>query len=60
MTVTKYEKRFTKLAKYALAFIVDETNKCKCIEHELNVEIRTLMTASTNWSGFAKLVENGM
>lgn len=35
MTVLEYKKRFTEFAKSVLAFVVDETNKCKQFEEGL-------------------------
>ncbi|TYJ99696.1 uncharacterized protein E5676_scaffold562G00920 [Cucumis melo var. makuwa] len=29
LTVTEYEKQFTEMVKYTLAFIIDEADKCK-------------------------------
>lgn len=57
MTVTEYEKWFTELAKYALAFVVNEADKCKRFEEGLRTEIRALITISMDWSDFSKLVE---
>ena len=57
MTVAEYEKKFTELAKYALALIAEEADKCKRFEDGLRSEIRTPVTASTEWTDFAKLVE---
>lgn len=45
MTVADY-KKFIELAKYALAFIVDEEDKCKNFEGSLRTVIHTLLTAS--------------
>ena len=35
MIVTEYEKKFTELAKYALAFVIIEIDKCKRYKDEL-------------------------
>lgn len=35
MTDAKYEKRFTELVKYALAFVIDEADKFKWFEEAL-------------------------
>ncbi|TYK21573.1 uncharacterized protein E5676_scaffold275G00720 [Cucumis melo var. makuwa] len=60
MSVDEYESRFTKLAKNALAFVIDEIDKCKRFEQGLKGEIRTSVMASMNWLDFAKLVEATM
>lgn len=43
MIVADYEKKFTKLAKYAMIAIADETDRCKRFEEGLQKEIRTLV-----------------
>lgn len=60
MSVEEYESRFTKLAKNALAFVIDEIDKCKRFKQGLKGEIRTSVMASMNWLDFAKLVEGTM
>ncbi|KAA0056157.1 uncharacterized protein E6C27_scaffold697G00470 [Cucumis melo var. makuwa] len=57
MTITEYERKFTKLAKYAMSYVVDEEEKCKHFDEGLRTTILVPMTASTNWSTFSKLVE---
>ena len=47
-TIVEYEKNFTKLAKYALAFVMDEADKCKHFEDGLRTEIRALVTTNMN------------
>ena len=32
MTIAEYEKKFNELAKYAIAFVIDETDKCNRFE----------------------------
>lgn len=39
MTIAEYEKKFTKLSKYALAFVIDETDKCKRFKDGLRTKI---------------------
>lgn len=46
MFIAEYEKRYTKLAKYAMTIIADETDWCKRFEEGLQKEIRTPVTAS--------------
>lgn len=41
ITVAEYEKRFTKLAMYALFFVIDDTRKCNQFEEDLQTEIGT-------------------
>ena len=60
LTVAGYEKQFTELAKYALAFVVDETDKCKRFEEGLQTEIIALVTTSMDLFHFSKLVEAAM
>ena len=60
MSVAEYEKKFTELAKYALAIVAEEADKCKRFEEGLRGEIRTLVIASTEWINFTKLVEAAM
>lgn len=60
LIVAKYEKRFTELTKYALAFVIDETGKCKNFEHKLKAKIMTSVTANMDWLDFAKLFEATM
>ena len=57
MTIAKYEKKFTKLTKYSISFIMDEEEKYKHFEKGLRIAIRVLVTTSMNWSNFSKLVE---
>lgn len=35
MTITKYEKKYTELVKYALTRVIDELDKYKRFKHEL-------------------------
>ena len=58
--MAEYEKKYTKLSKYATAIVVDEIDRCKRFEEGLREEIRTLVTASTEWTNFSKLVEAAM
>lgn len=60
MSVAEYKKKFIELAKYDMALIADETNRCKRFEEDLWKEIWTLVTTSAEWSDFAKLVEVAM
>lgn len=60
MTITEYEKKFTKLAKYAMTFVVDEENNCRCFEQGLRTTIRILVTTSMNWIDISKLIEAAM
>ena len=60
MSVAEYERKFTELAKYALAIVTEEADKCKRFEEGLQGEIRTPVTASTEWMNFTKLVEAAM
>lgn len=60
MTVVEYEKWFTELAKYALAFVVDEADKCKRFEEDLQTEIRAPITDNMDWSDFFRLVDVAM
>ena len=46
MAVAEYEKRFTKLAKYVLAFVVDEMDKFKQFEEDLKIKIKMSITTS--------------
>lgn len=48
MTITEYEKKFTKLAKYAMTFVVDGENNCRCFEQGLRMTIRIPVTTSMN------------
>ena len=60
MSVAEYERKFTELAKYALAIVTEEADKCKRFEEGLRGEIRTSVTASAEWVDFTKLVEAAM
>lgn len=60
MTIAEYEKKFTKLSKYALAFVIDETDKCKRFKDGLRTKIWAPTTISANWSNFSKIVESAM
>lgn len=42
MIVVEYEKKFTELAKYVLAFVIDEADKCKCFKDRIKIEIQAL------------------
>lgn len=52
MTVVEYEKQFTELAKYALAFVVDKANKCKEFGEGLCIKIRAPVTTNMDCSKF--------
>lgn len=60
MIVDEYEKKFNELAKYALAFVVDEVDKCTQFEDGLLIEIIASVMVSSNWLDFSKLVEATM
>ena len=60
MTIVEYEKQFTKLVKYALAFVIDETGKYKRSEEGLRTQIRALVTPNIDWFEISKLVEANM
>jgi len=57
MFVAEYEKKFTELARYALALKAEKADKCKRFEEGLWSEIRTPVMANIEWADFAKLVE---
>ena len=57
MTIPEYEKKFTELVKYAVAFIMDEEDKYKRFEGGLRTTIQTPTTGSVDWSDFSKFVE---
>lgn len=59
MIIVGYEKKYTKLSKYATSLIEDEIHTCKRFEDELWEEIQTLITANSELREFAKLVEIG-
>uniref|UniRef100_A0A0A0LR88 Retrotransposon gag domain-containing protein n=2 Tax=Cucumis sativus TaxID=3659 RepID=A0A0A0LR88_CUCSA len=44
MTVVEYEKKYTKLSKYATSLIEDEAKRCKRFEEGLREKIRTPMS----------------
>lgn len=46
LTVSKYKKRYTELAKYALDFVTNETDKCKQFEEGLRTKIKAPVIAS--------------
>ncbi|KAA0025338.1 uncharacterized protein E5676_scaffold718G00190 [Cucumis melo var. makuwa] len=48
MTIVEYEKRFTELAKYALALVIDETDKYERFQNGLRTKIRASITACIN------------
>lgn len=60
MTVVEYEKLFTKFAKYALAFVINGSDKCKRFEEGLQNEIRAPVMVSMYWSDFFELGEATM
>ncbi|KAA0047169.1 zinc finger CCHC domain-containing protein 5-like [Cucumis melo var. makuwa] len=60
MTIAEHEKKFTKLAKYVIPFIMDEEDKFKNFEKGLSTTIRVLVTANENWSNFCRMVEAAM
>lgn len=60
MTVAEYEKKYTKLCKYATTIVVDESYQCKRFKEGLREEIRTPVTASVKWIDFSKMVETTM
>lgn len=53
MIIIEYEKKFTELARYAIAYVMDEKDKCKLFEGVLRATIQTPVTTSTNWSDFS-------
>ena len=44
-TVVEYERRFTKLSRYAMKFICTEANRAKCFEQGLRAAIREKLVA---------------
>ncbi|KAA0052118.1 Retrotransposon gag protein [Cucumis melo var. makuwa] len=50
LTIFEYEKRFT-FDKYALAFVINEANKCQQFEDGLQTEIRAPVMANTDCYG---------
>lgn len=57
MTVAKYGKKFTELAKYALTMVDSKKERCRRFEKGLKQEIRMSIAASVVWCKFSKLVE---
>ena len=60
MTLAEYEKKFTELAKYALAFMGDEVDKCRHFVASLHSEICTPVTTSIVCSDIAQMIEVAM
>lgn len=46
--VVENEKRFTKLSKFVVAFVIDEIDKCKQFEEGLWTENRAPITTTMN------------
>lgn len=46
MTIVEYEKMFIELAKYALAFVTNEIDKCKQFQDGLRTKHRASVTAN--------------
>ncbi|KAE8649688.1 hypothetical protein Csa_012948, partial [Cucumis sativus] len=57
LSVPEYERKFTKLAKYALILIVDEGERCRCSINDLREEIRTSIVLILIRSDYAQLVD---
>ena len=55
MSVTKYQREFTRLSKYAPEMLVTEEEKCCKFEDGLNDYIRTLVIRSCH-DDFSKIV----
>ena len=55
MSVTEYQREFTRLSKYALEVLVSEEEKCRRFEDDLNDHIRAHVTAFFH-EDFSKIV----
>lgn len=60
MIITEYERKFMKIAKYAMSYVVDEKEKSKRFKEGLRTTIRMPVTSSTNWLTISRLVEAAM
>lgn len=47
----------TVLAKYALIFVIEETDKCKRFEEGLQTKIRASVMTNMDWFDLSKIVE---
>ena len=54
--MAEYERKYTKLSRYAGVIIVSESDRCKSFERGLK-EIRTSLTPIAKWSDCSHLVE---
>ena len=48
MSVTEYQREFTRLSKYALEILVSEEERCRKFEYGLNDHIRAHVTGFCN------------
>ena len=55
MSVTKYQRKFTRLSKYALKILVSEEEKCRKFEDGFNDHIRDHVTGFYH-DDFSKIV----
>ena len=53
--MTKYQREFTRLSKYALEMLVTEEEKCRKFEDGLNDNIRAYVTGSGH-DDYSKIV----
>ncbi|KAA0059550.1 reverse transcriptase [Cucumis melo var. makuwa] len=60
LSVAEYERKYTKLSRYADVIVASESDRCRRFERGLCFEIRTPVTAIAKWTNFSQLVETDL
>uniref|UniRef100_A0A9I9ELL1 CCHC-type domain-containing protein n=1 Tax=Cucumis melo TaxID=3656 RepID=A0A9I9ELL1_CUCME len=58
--VAEYERKYTKLSRYAEVIVTSESDRCCRFERGLHFEIRTPVTVIAKWTDFSQLVETAL
>ncbi|KAA0046379.1 DNA/RNA polymerases superfamily protein [Cucumis melo var. makuwa] len=57
LSVAEYERKYTKLSRYADVIVAFESDRCRRFERGLRFKIRTPITTIAKWTNFSQLVE---
>ena len=60
LSVAEYERKYTKLSRYADVTMASKLDRCHRFESGLRFEIRTPVTTIAKWSNFSQLVETAL
>uniref|UniRef100_A0A9I9E5N6 Retrotransposon gag domain-containing protein n=1 Tax=Cucumis melo TaxID=3656 RepID=A0A9I9E5N6_CUCME len=60
LSVAEYERKYTKLSRYADVIVASESDRCRRFERGLRFEINTPVTTIAKWTNFSQLVETAL